>query len=175
MIRRGRHVQRGLVSSSIANGLPPPESQLHTHTRWHRPSSSLSSLAREDDDGSDVHCCSCRHVVVDWLSCWLSCCCCFRPESSLLPPPPLPPPNHQRAVAVAIATTTSIAAAVAIAFAAAITAALASLPLSPPSSTRLSPRRRIEDAHSLNVAIASYRHFRGHRRRHCHCRCCWRL
>jgi hypothetical protein len=30
MTRRGRHVQRGLVSSSIANGLPPPESQLHT-------------------------------------------------------------------------------------------------------------------------------------------------
>jgi hypothetical protein len=24
-------VQRGLASSSIANGLPPPESQLHTH------------------------------------------------------------------------------------------------------------------------------------------------
>ena len=31
MTRRGRHVQRGLASSSIANGLPPPESQLHTH------------------------------------------------------------------------------------------------------------------------------------------------
>ena len=32
MTRRGRHVQRGLESSSIANSLPPPESQLHTHT-----------------------------------------------------------------------------------------------------------------------------------------------
>jgi len=31
MTRRGRHVQRGLVSSSIANDLPPLESQLHTH------------------------------------------------------------------------------------------------------------------------------------------------
>ena len=30
MTRRGRHVQRGLISSSIANGLPPPESQFHT-------------------------------------------------------------------------------------------------------------------------------------------------
>ena len=30
MTRRGRHVQRGLESSSIANSLPPPESQLHT-------------------------------------------------------------------------------------------------------------------------------------------------
>ena len=25
-----------MVSSSIANGLPPPESQLHTHTHTHR-------------------------------------------------------------------------------------------------------------------------------------------
>ena len=25
-------MQQGLISSSIANGLPPPESQLHTHT-----------------------------------------------------------------------------------------------------------------------------------------------
>ena len=31
MTKRGRHVQRGLISSSIANGLPAPESQLHTH------------------------------------------------------------------------------------------------------------------------------------------------
>ena len=31
MTRRWRHVQQGLISSSIANGLPPPESQLHTH------------------------------------------------------------------------------------------------------------------------------------------------
>ena len=30
MTRRGRHVQRGLISSSIANGLLSPESQLHT-------------------------------------------------------------------------------------------------------------------------------------------------
>jgi hypothetical protein len=71
-------------------------------------------------------------------------------------------------VAVAIATTTSIAAAIAIAFAAAITVALTLLPLSPPSLTRLSPLRRIDDANSLNVAIAGNRHFRGHR--HCHCR-----
>ena len=138
---------------------------------WRRPSSSLSSLARDDDHGSDIHRCSCRRVDVDWLSCWLSCCCCCRPESSLLPTPPLPPPNHQRAVAVAIVTTTSIDAAVAIAIAVAITAALTSLPLSPPSSTRLSPRRRIEVAHSLNVAITGYRHFHGHRRRHCRSRC----
>ena len=40
---------------------------------WRRPSSSLSSLARDNDNGSDVHCCSCRRVVVDWLSCWLLC------------------------------------------------------------------------------------------------------
>jgi len=38
MTRRGRHVQRGLESSSIANGLPPPESQLHTHTHTRSPS-----------------------------------------------------------------------------------------------------------------------------------------
>jgi hypothetical protein len=37
MTRRGRHVQRGLVSSSIANCLPPPESQLHTHTQHGSP------------------------------------------------------------------------------------------------------------------------------------------
>ena len=31
-------MQGGLVSSSIANGLPPPESQLHTHTAFKLPS-----------------------------------------------------------------------------------------------------------------------------------------
>ena len=30
MTRQGWHVQRGLISSSIANGLPPPESQFQT-------------------------------------------------------------------------------------------------------------------------------------------------
>ena len=51
MTRRGRHVQRGLVSSSIANGLPPPESQLHTHTHIH--SISLRGLCRIKQEIND--------------------------------------------------------------------------------------------------------------------------
>ena len=55
---------------------------------WRRPLSLQSLLARDDDDGSDVHCCicSCRHVVVVLvvmlvvmlllLSVIPSCCCC---------------------------------------------------------------------------------------------------
>jgi hypothetical protein len=74
-------------------------------------------------------------------------------------------------VAVAIAAAASIAAAAAIAFAAAITAALTLLPLSPPSLTRLSPRRRIDDTNSLNAVIADCRHRRGHRRHRCRRRC----
>ena len=52
-----------------------------------------------------------------------------------------------------------------------ITAALTSLPLSPPSSTRLSTRSRIDEANSLNAAIAGCRHRRGHHRRRCRRRC----
>ena len=46
---------------------------------WHRPSSLPSSLAKDEDNGSNVHRCSSCHVVVMLLSCWLSCllsCCC---------------------------------------------------------------------------------------------------
>ena len=83
---------------------------------WHRPSSSRSSLTRDDDNGSDVHRCSCRRVVgvlfvmlvvVLLLSVVLSRCCCHRPRchrqttnaqqpmpSPRPPPSPLPSQSH---------------------------------------------------------------------------------
>jgi hypothetical protein len=156
---------------SMVTSFPRSNAPLPTPVRWWRhPSSSPSSLARVEDDGRDVHRCSCR------VGCHVGCRVVFvrHPESPLLPPPPLPPLNHQRAVAIAIAVATSIAIAVETAFNAGITSALISLLLSPPSSTQLSPRRRIDDANSLNAAIAGCHQSRGHRRLCClrHCICC---
>ena len=147
---------------------------------WHRPSSSRSSLARDYVNGSNVHRCSCRLVVVMLvvmlivmlvvvllLSVVPSRRCCHRcrchrqttnaqrPSPSPWPPlSPLPSQSH-------------------------------SLQLSPPSSPCRRfhrrfrrhghcPRRRIANANSLNSAIttiAGCRHHRGHRRGCCHRRC----
>ncbi len=49
MTRRGRHVQQGLVSSSIANGLPSPESQLHTHTEGAWQATTTTTTTKTDD------------------------------------------------------------------------------------------------------------------------------
>jgi len=128
-----------------------------------------SLLARDNDDSSDVHRCSCHRVAVMLVVMMVVMLFVCHPETSLLTPPLLPLPNHQHAVATAIAAATSIATAVAIAFAAAITTTLASLSLSPPSSTQRSSAG-IEYANSLNAAIAGCRHHRGHHR--CCCRHC---
>ena len=137
----------------IASPFPLSNAPLPTPAGWwRRPSSSPSSLARDDDDdGSDVHRCRCHRVIVVLVVMLV--------VVLLLSVVP-----SRRCVAVTIATAISIAAV-------AITATLTSLPPSPPSSTRLSPRRRIDDANSLNTAIAGCRHCRGHRRRRCRRHC----
>jgi len=128
---------------------------------WRHPSSSRLLLARDNDDGGDVHHCCFRCVVVVLivmlvvvllLSVIPSRCCCHRrrchhrttnaqrPSPSPRPPPsPLPSQSHL-------------------------------LQPSPPPSPRCRfhrrrhhPRHRIDNANSLNAAIASCRHCRGHR------------
>jgi hypothetical protein len=170
-----KHLNLPPVSSTVAsftlsNAPPLPT----TPTRWwRRPSTSRSSLARDNDDGSDVHRCSCRRVVVVLvvmlvvvlsLSVVPSRRCCHRrrchrqttnaKRPSPSPWPPLSPLLSQ----------------------------WHSLQLSPLPSPRCRlhrhcrlgnrPRRRIDDANSLNAAIAGFRHFRGNRRR---CRRCRRI
>jgi len=139
---------------------------------WHHPSSLRSSLARDNDDGSDVHCYSCHRIVVVLvvmlvdvllLSVVPSRCCCHRrrchrqttnaqrPSSSPQPPPsPLPSQSHW-------------------------------LQLSPPPSLRCQfhcrhrhsycPRCCIDDANSLNAAVTGCCHHRGHHHHCCHCLC----
>ena len=79
MTRRGRHVQRGLVSSSIANGLPPPESQLHTHTQdiclnWDTTYSVNKFQPAKAFDGDKIDATKNRHILrvmfqgVPWMA-----------------------------------------------------------------------------------------------------------
>jgi len=139
---------------------------------WHRPSPLPSSLARDNNDGSDIHRCSCRRVVVVLfvmlvivllLSIVPSRRRCHRhchhqttntqwPSPSLRPPPsPLPSQSH-------------------------------SLQQSPPPSPCCRfhrhrrhhghrPCRHIDDTNFLNAAIAGCHNRCSHRRRCCHRRC----
>ena len=146
---------------STVTSFPLSDAPLPTPAGWWCHLSSLPLLlARDDDDGSDIHCCSiCRVVVVLvvmlvvvlLLSVVPSHCCCHRrrchhqtttvqwPSPSPRPPPsPLPLQSH-------------------------------SLQLSVPPSPRCHfhrrrrchghcPRRRINNANSLNAAIAGCHH-----------------
>ncbi len=171
-----KRLNRPTVLSTVAS-FPLSNAPLPTPAGWWRPpSSSLSSLARDDDDGSDVHHCSCcrvvvvlivRLVVVLLLSVVPSGRCCHRRTTNAQWPLPSPHDHlHCRCRRNRIRCSYHRRPHLAAAFTAVVDAVIAP----PPHRGHKFPQRSYC---WLSLAIAGYRHFRGHRRRHC-CRRCIR-
>ena len=146
------HLNLPPVPSMVASCILSDAPLLTPAGWWHCPSSSWSSLARDDNNGSDTHRCSCRCVVVILIvmlvvmlplsvfprrRCCHRCRCHHQTTNAQRPSPsPRPPPSPLRrnhipkipsgdlSLAVAIATATAVVDAIAPAFAAAIAATI---------------------------------------------------